>query len=209
MLRPQASPGHRRTLPDLRELERGGLPLDTATPPWYTSSVDEQDYPLLRASPEKNKPPTVIRLTRQEKILLDAYITYGSISAASNVAKIDPGFAARFIARPDIALYVSDKAVELAGAIGLTKEKVLSALHDLVDNPSMEATAAHTRALDMSTRILKLIQPPGTQVNVAIKNESGKLSDAELDAAWKAREEAMRTKSDVPAIETTQKEGKA
>lgn len=131
--------------------------------------------------------PTAHRLLRTETIFLRSYLASADVKAAAAEAKMSVASAKEALARPEIRQYVEERMLERAGAAGITSEKVLFAVNHLLENPMLEVSAAHLKALDIAAKILKLIQPSNQITNNIMASPFKEMDDVAFNAEMQKR----------------------
>jgi molybdenum-dependent DNA-binding transcriptional regulator ModE len=119
--------------------------------------ADQSVLFLARGNP--SGAPTALRIEHKEAVLVREFVVSGDIKSSSKAAGMPVAAAREALARPEIAQYLEEKLLEQAGAAGVTREAVLYAIGELLQNPNREATQAHLKALDIAAKILKMVQP--------------------------------------------------
>lgn len=131
--------------------------------------------------------PTAHRLTRPESLFIRSFLACGNRAIAAAEAKISVNIAGDILARPEIRQYIEERLLEQAGAAGVTKEKVMFAVNHLLENPMVEVSQAHLKALDIAAKILKLIQPNSHVTNNIVASPFKDLDDAAFNAEFQKR----------------------
>lgn len=149
--------------------------------------VSDPNDALLLVRGDPSQPPRALRLTREQVLYARSLLATGDEEESLKASGLSKEASKEFRARPEIQQYLQERLLEGAAAAGLTKDKVLARIAELVESPASVASPAHLQALNMAAKILSLIKPTQNIQQTFVQNPLAEKSDEEIDKEMKAR----------------------
>lgn len=142
----------------------------------------EEQHPLM-VKRQGEAAPRIVRITKRQKEMLDVFLATGRLSDVARECRVSQESAKEFLHRDEVQEYLKERIRQTAHKIDLTQEKILTKINEIVNSDGTKKyEPTYLRALELASRILKMIQPQN--INIAMQQSNNPLQemkDDELD----------------------------